>query len=62
MQIVMCNIFQCPFCQFCVFEDDCTRENKFDARKESERGGKNIEYFEPPTCFEAGELLQEVEK
>lgn len=49
MERVMCNIWECPYCQFCLFEDDCSRDSKFEAREESKR---NNNYYEIPSCFQ----------
>lgn len=51
MEWVMCSVLECPFCQFCIFEQDCTPKMKYEAREESKKENV-IPYYELPDCFQ----------
>lgn len=55
MEWVMCNVMECPFCQFCIFELDCTPKMKYEAREES-KNENIIPYYEIPDCFQGSDL------
>lgn len=50
MQRVISNIFQSPYCQYCVFSEDCTVKMKIDAREETKPKNNNI-VWKKPCCF-----------
>lgn len=50
MQRVITNIYQSPYCPYCIFSDDCTAKMKTDAREEIKHKKKN-DVWKKPSCF-----------
>jgi hypothetical protein len=49
MQWVMSKWNECPFCQFCIFEQDCSSQHKWEAQQESDTGKG---WHDRPPCFQ----------
>lgn len=51
MQRVISNIFQSPYCQYCVFSEDCTVKMKFNGMNAEDllsRMDQILKEYDPP--------------
>lgn len=51
MQMVLTNIWETPFCQYCIFSEECTREMKYEARRETEPE-EIFKAWDKPCCYQ----------
>lgn len=44
---------ECPYCNYCVYENDCKEEDKITAKKESEENKEKTSSvaYKEPSCF-----------
>lgn len=50
MKTVLTNIWESPYCQYCIFSEDCTWDMKYEARRETDP--EELKVWDVPCCYQ----------